>query len=182
VIRLSSLLTEEAMAAAVLITRTDLDAPGLRRAAKRCRAASAARRLLALAPVLEGASRTDAARACGMDRQTLRDWVHRYNAAGVDGLTDRHGGGTPCLLSPEQEQEVARWVAEGPDLARDGVTRWRRVDFVCAIKARFGVVMAERSVSDVLRRLGFRRLAPRPRHPGHDPAAQASFSATSPPS
>lgn len=169
------------MRVAVAITRTDLDAAGLRLAAKRCRDGSAARRMLALALVLDGASRTDAARACGMDRQTLRDWVHRYNAEGVDGLTDRHGGGTPCLLSPEQEQDVARWVSDGPDLARDGVTRWRRADLVRAIEARFGVVMAERSISDVLRRLGFGRLVPRPRHPGHDPAAQASFSATSPP-
>ena len=170
------------MTAAVAITRKDLDASGLRRAARRCGNSDATRRLLALALVLEGASRTDAARAGGMDRQTLRDWVHRYNAEGVDGMTDRHGGGTPCLLSPEQEQQVARWVDEGPDLARDGVTRWRRADLVRTIKERFGVVMAERSVSDVLRSLGFRRLAPRPRHPAHDPAAQASFSATSPPS
>jgi transposase len=85
-------------------------------------------------------------------------------------------------LTPEQEVEVARWVNEGPDLARDGVTRWRRSDLVRAIERQFGVVMAERSVSDVLRRLGFRRLVPRPRHPGHDAAAQASFRTTSPPS
>jgi transposase len=137
--------------------------------------------MLALALVLEGASRTDAARAAGMDRQTLRDWVHRYNAEGPAGLHDRHGGGTPCLLTPKQEREVACWVAEGPDLARDGVTRWRRADLARAIKRHFGVVMAERSVGDMLRRQGFRRLVPRPRHPGHDAAAQASFSATSPP-
>jgi len=135
-----------------------------------------------LALALDGSSRADAARACGMDRQTLRDWVHRYNAEGLAGLDDRHGGGTPCLLSPEQEQDVSRWIVEGPQLARDGVTRWRRADLVRAIEARFGVVMAERSISDVLRRLGFRRLVPRPRHPGHDGAAQASFRTTSPPS
>ena len=117
-----------------------------------------------------------------MDRQTLRDWVHRYNDEGLDGLRDRHGGGTPCLLSPDQEQTVARWVTEGPDLARDGVTRWRRADLMRAINAQFGVVMAERSISDVLHRLGLSRLVPRPQHPGHNPAAQASFRATSPPS
>ena len=170
------------MTAAVAITRTDLDSAGLRRAAARCGNAHAARRMLALALVLDGASRADAARAAGMDRQTLRDWVHRYNAEGLAGLNDRHGGGMPCLLSPEQRQEVARWVDAGPDLARDGVTRWRRADLARALEARVGVVMAERSMSDVLRRLGFRRLAPRPRHPGHDAQAQASFNATSPPS
>ena len=169
------------MAAAVAITRDGLDAAGLRRAATRCRDAGAARRMLALALVLDGASRMDAARAAGMDRQTLRDWVHRYNAEGLAGLADRHGGGARPLLSPVQQAEVAQWVDQGPDGDRDGVVRWRRSDLARAIEARFGVAMAERSVGDVLRRLGFCRLAPRPQHPGHDAAAQASFSATSPP-
>ena len=170
------------MAAAVEITRMDLDAAGLRRAAGRSRAAAAARRMLALALVLEGKSRTDAAQAAGMDRQTLRDWVHRYNEEGLSGLSDRHAGGTRPLLSPDQEAEIAQWVRQGPDLAEHGVVRWRRADLARAIEARFGVKMAERSISDVLRRLGFRRLVARPRHPGHDPAAQASFRTTSPPS
>jgi len=139
--------------------------------------------MLALALVLEGQSRTDAARATGMDRQTLRDWVHRYNAEGLAGLRDRVGeSGPKRRLSPEQEAQLAEWVRSGPDPARDGVVRWRRADLARAIAERFGVVLAERSVSDVLRRLGFRRLAVRPRHPGHDAAAQASFRRTSPPS
>ena len=82
------------MALAVGITRTELDAAGLRRAASRSRDAAAARRMLALALVLEGRSRPDAAQAAGMDRQTLRNWVHRHNEAGLAGLSDRHGGGT----------------------------------------------------------------------------------------
>jgi transposase len=139
--------------------------------------------MLALALVLEGKSRTEAAQAAGMDRQTLRDWVHRYNEEGLAGLSDRRGDfGPKRLLSPEQEAEVAAWVRAGPDLAEHGVVRWRRADLVRAIKAKFGIVLAERTMSTVLRRLGFRRLVPRPRHPGHDAAAQASFSATSPPS
>lgn len=170
------------MGSAVGIARTELDAAGLRRAAGRSRDASAARRMLALALVLEGQSRTEAARSAGMDRQTLRDWVHRYNEAGLAGLSDRHGGGPRPLLSPEQEAEVAGWVQQGPDLAEHGVVRWRRADLARAIEARFGVVLAERSISDVLRRLGFRHLVARPRHPGHDAVRQASFGATSPPS
>jgi transposase len=139
--------------------------------------------MLALALVLEGATRTQAAQAAGMDRQTLRDWVHRYNEAGLAGLTDRHGDfGPKRLLSPEQEAEVAAWVRRGPDLAEHGVVRWRRADLARAIQARFAIVLAERSVGTVLRRLGFRRLVARPRHLGHDAAAQASFRTTSPPS
>src|SRR5690349_20606573 len=66
----------------VAITRRELGAGDLRREAGRCRDARAARRMLALALVLEGSSREEAARHAGMDRQTLRDWVHRYNAEG----------------------------------------------------------------------------------------------------
>jgi len=171
------------MTAAVAITRADLDATGLRRAAARERDAAAARRMLALALVLEGASRADAARAAGMDRQTLRDWVRRYNAEGLAGLRDRPARrGPKPRLSPEQAAEVKAWVRRGPDPAADGVVRRRRADLARAIAGRFGVALAERSVGRLLRRLGFRRLVPRPRHPGHDPAAQASFGATSPPS
>jgi transposase len=169
--------------AVIEIVRRDLDAAGLRRAAGRSRDAAAARRMLALALVLEGKSRAEAAQAAGMDRQTLRDWVHRYNAEGLTGLSDRQGAtGPKRRLSPKQEGEVAEWVRRGPDLAEHGVVRWRRIDLARAIQARFGVTLAERSVSDVLRRLGFRRLVARPRHPGHDAAAQASFGIPSPPS
>ena len=170
------------MAVAIKITREELDAAGLRRAARRSSSVAGSRRMLALALVMEGKSRTEAALAAGMDRQTLRDWVHRYNEEGLAGLIDRQGDvGPKRLLSPAQEAEVAEWVRRGPDLAEHGVVRWRRADLARAIAARFGVVMAERSISTVLRRLGFRRLVPRP-HPGHDAAAQASFKATSPPS
>jgi transposase len=169
--------------AAIAIERDDLDATGLRQAAGRCRDAAAARRMLALALVLEGKSRAEAAQAAGMDRQTLRDWVHRYNVEGLAGLSDRKGEvGAKRRLSPEQETQVADWVRQGPDLAEDGVIRWRRADLARTIERKFGVVLAERSVSDLLRRLGFRRLVARPRHPGHDAAAQASFRKTSPPS
>ena len=171
------------MAAPIKITRNDLNPAGLRRAARRAGSVSASQRMLALALVLEGASRTEAAQAAGMDRQTLRDWVHRYNDEGLAGLSDRQGDyGPKRLLSPEQEGEVAEWVRRGPALAEHGVVRWRRADLARAIKARFGIVMAERTMSTVLRRLGFARLVARPRHPGHDAAAQASFRATSPPS
>ena len=170
------------MAAAIKITRTELGAAGLRHAAGRSRNAAASRRMLALALVLDGASRADAAQATGMDRQTLRDWVHRYNEEGLAGLSDRQGDvGPERLLSPEQEAVVAEWVRQGPSLAEHGVVRWRRADLARVIKARFGVSLAERTMSTVLRRLGFRRLVARPRHPEHDAKAQASFSATSPP-
>ena len=170
------------MTAPLTITRTDLDAAGLRRAASRCRGGAATRRMLALALVLEGKSRTEAARAAGMERQTLRDWVHRFNVHGLAGPCDRRGtAGRKRRLLPGQEAELAALVRAGPDPVVDGVVRWRRRDLARVIATRFGVVLAERSVGVVLHRLGFSRLVPRPRHPGHDAAAQASFKQTFPP-
>jgi transposase len=164
----------------IAITRHEPGAGELRREAKRCRDAAAARRMLALALVLEGASREVAARAAGMDRQTLRDWVHRYNAEGLPGLRDRRRSGRKPRLTPEQEAELATAVDQGPDPDRDGVVRWRRVDLRALIEARFDVRLHERSVGKVLRRLGFARLSVRPRHPKADEAAQAAFKKASP--
>src|SRR3954464_3671511 len=110
----------------VAITRKELGAVELRREARRCRDTAASRRMLALALVLEGASREEAARAAGMDRQTLRDWVHRYNAEGLPGLHDRHRSGREPRLTPGQEAELATAVERGPDPHRDGGGRSRR--------------------------------------------------------
>lgn len=161
---------------AVMITRQDLSVDDLRRAAVRTGDAKAARRMLAIALVLEGRSREDAAEACGMDRQTLRDWVHRYNGGGLAGLADlpRRNGPKP-RLSPEQEARVAEWVEQGPELERDGVVRWRCVDLRGRIEREFGVGLHERTVGKLLRKLRFRRLCVRPQHPRSDPEAQAVF-------
>ncbi len=168
------------MSRSVSITRVDLDAAGFRQAAARSHDANAARRMLALALVLEGRSRTEAATTCGMDRQTLRDWVHRYNAEGLAGLSDRPLPRAPTLLTLEQQQAVAQWVKDGPDMAVDGIVRWRRSDLAHRIKREFNVVMAERSVGEMLHRLGFRRLSVRPQHPGQDAAAQDTHKKTLP--
>ena len=167
---------------AVAITRTELSAADLRREAARTRDAKTARRMLAIALVLEGRPRGEAAAQCGMDRQALRDWVHRYNAEGIAGLSDRPGrpGPKPCL-SPAQEAEVERWVEAGPDPAEHGgLARWRRTDLRDLIERRFGPRLHERTVGKLLRRLRFRRLSVRPRHPESDPAAQEAFKKTSP--
>src|SRR6059058_243590 len=164
----------------VTVTRRELGAVELRREARRCRDTAAARRMLALALVLEGASREKAARAAGMDRQTLRDWVHRYNEEGLAGLRDRPRSGRRPRLSPEQEAELAAAVERGPDPDRDGVVRWRRIDLKALIETRFAIRLHERSVGKVLRRLGFARVSVRPKHPKADEAAQEAFKKASP--
>jgi len=168
------------MTVAVAITRMDLSAAELRMAAAATRNGHVARRLLALALVLEGANRTEAARLCGMDRQTLRDWVHRYNDEGIEGLYDRPLSGRPTRLTQAQQGMVADWINTGADLGRDGVIRWRRIDVKRRIETEFGKTMSEQAVGNMLRRLGFSHISVRPRHPKHDEAAQEAHKKTSP--
>jgi transposase len=168
------------MGAAVSITRLDVTAAELRMAAGREKDGSAARRMLAIAMILDGADRKTAAETCGMDRQTLRDWVHRYNAEGMRGLHDRKTPGPEPKLTADQQAKLAELVETGPDPARHGVVRWRRVDLRDELERRFGVVLHERSVGKVLAKLGYCRLSVRPRHPQTDEAAQEAFKKTSP--
>lgn len=155
--------------------RDDYSAADLRRFAKTARTAAASRRMLALALVLEGAKRAEAAKAGGMDRQTLRDWVHRFNAEGPEGLYDKQGPGPSCRLSDAQQQELAALIEAGPDLAEHGVVRFRLCDLCALVEKRFGVTYQERGLSKLIRRLGFRRISARPQHPKSDPEIQAEY-------
>jgi transposase len=168
------------MGKAIEVTRLDLTPAELRAAATQATEVSAARRMLCLAMVLEGADRTTAAETCGMERQTLRDWVHRYNAEGLPGLYDRKPPGAHPKLTAEQRVALAAMVEAGPDPELHGVVRWRRVDLRDELQRRFGVELHERSVGKVLKRLGYRRLSVRPRHPEADDEAQEAFKKTSP--
>jgi transposase len=161
--------------------RTDFSAGELRRLAVATKNANQSRRLLSLAAVLEGMNRTDAARIGGMDRQTLRDWVHRFNERGPDGLNDTWSKGNPRRLSPHQQAELARLVETGPDRAAHGVVRWRRIDLKHLIAERFGVAYHERTVGKILKQLGFSHISARPRHPAQDGQTVAAFKKTSRP-
>ena len=159
--------------------RTDYSAAELRLLAKSSRDSKQSRRLLSLATVLDGMSRADAARVGGMDRQTLRDWVHRFNEAGPDGLKDAWNGGPQPRLSVAQKAELAGVVEMGPDPVVDGVVRWRRVDLQKLIKERFGVDYHERYVGTLLKELGFSHISARPRHPGQDGEIVEAYKKTS---
>ena len=167
------------MSAAVKLTRLEYGASDLRTIAARSSDASQTRRLLAIALVLEGASRLEAARQTGMDRQTLRDWVHRYNEAGVDGLMSRTPPGPTPKLTPTQMQALHDLVIAGPDLAVHKVIRWRCVDLRGEVTRRFGVTVDEDTIGRWLRKLRLTRLQPRPFHPKKDAAAQEVFKETS---
>ncbi len=161
--------------------RTDFAASELRRLAATTKSANQSRRLLSLAAVLDGMSRTDAARIGGMDRQTLRDWVHRFNERGPDGLNDAWSKGNPSRLCAEQQAELAQMVETRPDRAVHGVVRWRRIDLQRLIAERFGVVYHERTVGKILHQLGFSHISARPRHPAQDERIVTEFKKTSRP-
>jgi len=167
------------MSAAVKITRTDQLPAELRAVAANSDDAAKTRRLLAIAMVLEGTSRLDAARQTGMDRQTLRDWVLRYNEQGVDGLASRKPPGAAPRLSPAQMRELCDLVLAGPDPRTNEVVRWRCVDLREEVTRRFRVTVPERTIAKWLRKLKLTRLQPRPFHPKKDEAAQEAFKKTS---
>ncbi|MEK4032367.1 IS630 family transposase [Methylocystis sp. IM3] len=155
------------MPAAVRL-REDFSADEPRGLARRSKDVSQSRRLLALAAVRDGKDRAEAARIGGMDRQTLRDWVHRFNAGGPEGLFDHWTNGPKPRLSSEQLAEFARIVEAGPDREQDGGVRWRRVDLRRVIKERFEIDFHERYVGTLLKKLGFSHISARPRHPAQD--------------
>ncbi len=166
------------MSAAIAL-REDFRSEDLRALARQSRDTRQCRRLLALAAVAEGRSRGEAAKIGGMDRQTLRDWVHRFNSEGAAGLLDRKTAGPPPKLGPAQKAALAAIVEAGPDRQETGLVRWRRVDLKAVIEDRFGVVYHERSVSRLLHELGFAHLSARPRHPAQQAEVLEDFKKTS---
>jgi transposase len=154
--------------------REDYSAEDLRGLARRSRDVNQSRRA---SLVGRGSRRGAAAKIGGMDRQTLRDWVHRFNASGPDGLLDNWTEGPKPRLS--SEQMVARIVEAGPEREKDGGVRWRRVDLKRVIAETFGVDFHERYVGTLLKKLGFSPVSARPRHPAQDERIVEAFKKTS---
>jgi len=164
----------------IIITNLGYSAADLRCLASREKDGHVVRRLLALAMVVEGHSRTEAATMNGMDRQTLRDWVHRYNAEGLAGLVSKVGLGPAPLLNEAQMAQLRELVVNGPDPVVDKVVRWRCIDLREKIAEVFAVSVHKRTVAKWLRKLELTRLQPRPFHPKKDAVAQEAFKKTSP--
>ncbi len=160
---------------AALAIRDDLTPAALRRHARHEPDRRAALRMLAIANALEGASRAEAARLAGMERQALRDAVVRYNAEGPSGLHDRPKPGRPARLSEAEQAALAARVFRGPDPQRDGVAAWTRADLCGWLEARFGKAFHPSSLSRVLQRLALTHQKTRPVHPEADPRAQERF-------
>ncbi len=160
--------------------RTDYTAGEVRQLAKRAKDGPQARRLLAIAAVLDGASRTDAAAIGGMDRQTLRDWVIRFNAQGPDGLFNIPSPGMPPKLDGTHRAFLARLVEEGPIPAADGVVRWRACDLIMRLYEEFGLSVSDDTIYRTLKDLGFAHVSARPKAYRQDPEAIEAYKKTSP--
>lgn len=162
------------MAAAIKL-RHDYGADDLRRLARSSRDAKQTRRLLALASVYNGSSRSEAAKIGGVTLQIIRDWVVRFNAEGADGLLDRKAPGRQPLLNADQRSALAAAVDAGPKPYLDGVVRWRLVDLGQWIWNEFEVSISRQALGNELRAMGFRKLSARPRHFAQDPKAIEAF-------
>lgn len=152
----------------------------LRVLATRCRNAAQARRLLSIAAVVDGASRAAAAKLGGMDRQTLRDWVHRFNADGPDGLINHPAPGAVPKLTKAQKARLGALVEQGPIPAIHDVVRWRACDLVQWIQEEFGISVSDDTVYRMLKSLGFAHVSTRPKAYGQNEEALSAFKKTSP--
>jgi transposase len=160
---------------APLPIRDDFGPHQLRALARRERDGRVCARLHALAHALDGRSRTDAARLAGMERQTLSDWVRRYNEQGVEGLRDRPKAGRPCGLGEGAQAALKALVLKGPDPERDGLSAWRIRDLCDLAEGRFGRRYSETGMLRLVKSLNLSRQKPRPVHPGARRGAQESF-------
>ena len=147
---------------ACIVLRDDYDSLELRGLAKRSLYTRQVRRPLALATAYDGMSRAATARVGGVDRQTMRDWAHRFNEEGPEGLKHRSGAGRRRLSTQEQMSELSVIVETSPYPEVDGVVRWRRIDLKRVIAERFGVIYSERTISDLLAALSFSYITGRP--------------------
>ena len=164
-----------------IAVRTDYSSGDVRRVAKRVKNAAQARRLLGDRGGARRCSREDAAKIGGMDRQTLRDWVIRFNEQGPDGLINKPSPGAPGKLTDKHKAFLARMVEEGPIPAVHGVVRWRACDLIMRLHEEFGISVSDDTVYRALKDLGFSHVSARPKAYKQDADAMEAFKKTFPP-
>ncbi len=167
--------------AAPIPLRGDFDATTLRFLARASKEGNQIRRLLALAAIYDGGSRSEAARLGGVGLQTIRDWVLRFNAEGPGGLVDGKAPGRQSKLTGEQRHALVEIVERGPIPAAHGVVRWRLIDLAQWVWEEYRIRISKQTLSRELRALGYRKLSARPRHHAQDGEATEAFKKTFPP-
>ena len=158
-----------------IAVRPDYTSREVRRLAKQSDDVGQARRLLAIAAVLDGTSREEAAKIGGMERQTLRDWVIRFNDTGPEGLSNKPSPGAPGKLHAVHKEFLTHLIDEGPIPEIHGVVRWRACDLIKQLHAQFGLSVSDATVYRALKELGFSHMSARPRAYKQDPEAMVAF-------
>src|SRR5215212_3307538 len=161
--------------------RSDFGAAALRGLARRSKDGPQARRLLALAAIYDGTSRTEAARIGGVTLQIVRDWVVKFNAHGPEGLIDRKPPGPPSRLTDAHRTALMARIDDGPIPSVHGVVRWRLVDLIEWLWEDFRITISKQTLSREVRALGYRKLSARPRHHAKSEAEVSAFKKPSPP-
>jgi transposase len=167
------------MARAVAL-RADFDAAQLRALARMAKDGPQTRRLLALAAIYDGGTRSQAAAIGGVGLQTVRDWVLRFNAHGPVGLRDGKAPGQPAILSDEHRQHLVQMIEAGPIPAVHGVVRWRLADLVQWLWEEYRITISKQTLSRELGALDYRKLSARPRHHAQAAGAIEAFKKVSP--
>ena len=160
--------------------RSDYDAARVRTVARESKNANQVRRLLALAAIYDGGTRTAAAKIGGVTRQIIRDWVVKFNMDGPDGLIDRKAPGQPSRLNETHRTALASAIESGPVPAMHGVVRWRIVDLCQWLWDEFRVSVSKQTLGRELRAMRYRKLSARPRHHGQAAGAIETFKKSSP--
>ena len=164
-----------------ILLRENFDAAQLRLCARQSNDADQVHRLLALAAIYEGASRTEAAEIGGVTRQIVRDWVERLNTGGPEALVARKARGKSPLLTQDQRAALAQAVEDGPTPAIDGVVRWHLVDLAQWVWDRFAISISRQTLGRELRAMRYRKLSARPRHHAQAQGAVGAFKTYGPP-
>ena len=172
--------------------RPDFDAACVRCAARESADANQVRRLLALAAIYDGVTRTEAAEIGGVTLQIVRDWVLRFNAHGPEGLIDRKAPGQPSRLQDRQRAALKAAIERGPIPSVHGVVRWRIIDLCQWVWDEFEISVSRQTLSRELHAMGgaaprfrprsgwngsggFRKLSARPRHHAQAEGAIEAF-------
>jgi transposase len=165
---------------AALPIRADLSPDELRHSAKREKDPRVARRMLAIANALDGMSRAMSAKLAGIDRQALRDWVLRYNEAGLAGLRDQWRGGRPMEISDGQLASIKAAILKAAIPHGDAGPAYRIIDVARLIEERTGVRYSISGTHRLMRSMNLSYQKTRPSHPKADARAQNAFKKNSP--
>lgn len=157
--------------------RDDIAPVILRRAAKEERDGVVCRRLLGIAHLLEGGSRSEAQKIACLTVNTFRIWIQRFNVQGIEGLRSKKSSGRPRKLTSEVELTLKEQVLKGPS-SEDGIVRFRLVDLQSCLQKEHGVSIRLSGIWRQLQRLGFTWKTGRQRHPKSDEQVQEAFKKT----